>query len=35
MAPWQVRVYWKVATRVDVERIDVSDNPRVDARIWR
>jgi regulator of protease activity HflC (stomatin/prohibitin superfamily) len=32
MTPWQVRVYWKVATRVDVERIDVSDNPRVDAR---
>ena len=24
MAPWQVRVYWKVATRVDVERIDVT-----------
>src|ERR1700742_945152 len=32
MTPWQVRVYWKVATRIDVERIDVSDDPRVDAR---
>jgi regulator of protease activity HflC (stomatin/prohibitin superfamily) len=32
MTPWQVRVYWKVATRIDVERIDVSDNPRVAAR---
>ena len=32
MTPWQVRVYWKVATRVDVERIDISDNPRVEAR---
>lgn len=32
MAPWQVRVYWKVATRIDVERIDVSSDPRVDAR---
>ena len=32
MTPWQVRVYWKVATRVEVERIDVSDDPRVSAR---
>ena len=32
LAPWQVRVYWKVATRVDVERIDVSRDLRVDAR---
>ncbi|MBR0690684.1 slipin family protein [Bradyrhizobium manausense] len=32
MTPWQVRVYWKVATRIDVERIDVSRDPRVDAR---
>lgn len=32
MTPWQVRVYWKVATRVDAERIDVADDPRVDAR---
>src|SRR6478735_1446129 len=30
MTPWQVRVYWKVATRIDVERIDVSADPRVD-----
>ncbi len=32
MTSWQVRVYWKVATRVDVERIDVTSVPRVDAR---
>jgi regulator of protease activity HflC (stomatin/prohibitin superfamily) len=32
MTPWQLRVYWKVATRVDVERIDVADDPRVSAR---
>jgi regulator of protease activity HflC (stomatin/prohibitin superfamily) len=32
MTPWQVRVYWKVATRIDVERIDVTDEPRVNAR---
>jgi regulator of protease activity HflC (stomatin/prohibitin superfamily) len=32
MTPWQVRVYWKVATRVDVERIDVTSDPRVSAR---
>ena len=32
MTPWQNRVYWKVATRVDVERIDVTDEPRVSAR---
>jgi regulator of protease activity HflC (stomatin/prohibitin superfamily) len=32
MIPWQTRVYWKVATRVDVERIDVSSDPRVDPR---
>jgi len=32
MTPWQTRVYWKVATRVDVERIDVTSDPRVDAR---
>ncbi len=30
--PWQTRVYWKVATMVDVERIDVSGDLRVDAR---
>jgi regulator of protease activity HflC (stomatin/prohibitin superfamily) len=32
MTPWQVRVYWKVATRVDVERIDVTSDPRISAR---
>jgi regulator of protease activity HflC (stomatin/prohibitin superfamily) len=32
MTPWQVRVYWKVVTRVDVERIDVSNDPRVSAQ---
>jgi len=32
MVPWQVRVYWKLATRVDVERIDVTSDPRVSAR---
>jgi regulator of protease activity HflC (stomatin/prohibitin superfamily) len=32
LGPYQVRVYWKVATRVDVERIDVASNPQVEAR---
>jgi regulator of protease activity HflC (stomatin/prohibitin superfamily) len=32
MVPWQVRAYWKVATRVDVERIDVTSDPRISAR---
>ena len=32
MTSWQLRVYWKVATRIDVERIDVADDVRVDAR---
>ena len=32
MTPWQVRVYWKVATHVDVERIDVTGDVRVSAR---
>jgi len=32
MTPWQLRVYWKVATTIDVERIDVADDVRVDAR---
>src|ERR1044071_6636018 len=32
MTPWQARVYWKVATSVDVERIDVTNDPRVTAR---
>ncbi len=29
MGPWQTRVFWKVATRVDVERIDVASDPKV------
>src|SRR5579884_828976 len=32
LTPWQIRVYWKVATTIDVERIDVADHVRVDAR---
>src|SRR5262245_35146909 len=32
MAPWQVRVYWKVATKVTVERIDVAGDPKVSTR---
>jgi regulator of protease activity HflC (stomatin/prohibitin superfamily) len=32
MTPWQTCVYWKVATSVDVERIDVTDDLRVTAR---
>jgi regulator of protease activity HflC (stomatin/prohibitin superfamily) len=32
LGPWQTRVYWKVATAVDVERIDVARDPRVDPR---
>ena len=26
MAPWQTRVFWKVATKVEVERIDVASD---------
>ncbi|MBR1198238.1 slipin family protein [Bradyrhizobium sp. AUGA SZCCT0240] len=32
MTPWQARVYWKVATSVDVERIDLTGDVRVTAR---
>jgi regulator of protease activity HflC (stomatin/prohibitin superfamily) len=32
MGPWQTRVFWKVATRVDVERVDVTGDPKVDPR---
>lgn len=32
MTPWEVRVFWKVATSVDVERIDLGHDPRVSAR---
>ena len=27
MSPWQTRVFWKVATRVEAERIDVASDP--------
>jgi regulator of protease activity HflC (stomatin/prohibitin superfamily) len=32
LGPYQLRVYWKVVTRVDVERIDVARAPKVEAR---
>jgi regulator of protease activity HflC (stomatin/prohibitin superfamily) len=32
IAPWQVRVYWKVATRIAIERIDVASDPAVAPR---
>jgi regulator of protease activity HflC (stomatin/prohibitin superfamily) len=32
LAPWQSRVFWKVATQVAVERIDIASEPRVDPR---
>jgi regulator of protease activity HflC (stomatin/prohibitin superfamily) len=32
LGPWQIRVFWKVATDVKVERIDVARDPRVDPR---
>ena len=32
MTPWQARVYWKVATTIDVERIDVASDIRVTER---
>jgi regulator of protease activity HflC (stomatin/prohibitin superfamily) len=32
VGPWTTRVFWKVATRVDVERIDVARDPKVDPR---
>ena len=32
MGPWQTRVFWKVATRVDVEHIDVANDPKVTPR---
>jgi regulator of protease activity HflC (stomatin/prohibitin superfamily) len=32
MAPWQTRVFWKVATGVEVERIDIGAEPRVAHR---
>src|SRR6202023_3521118 len=32
LGPWSTRVYWKVATRVEVERIDVASEPKVASR---
>src|SRR5207244_9582002 len=32
MGPWQNRVFWKVATSVAVERIDVANDPKVKPR---
>jgi regulator of protease activity HflC (stomatin/prohibitin superfamily) len=32
LGPWSTRVYWKVATRIDVERIDAASEPKVAAR---
>lgn len=32
MGPWQRRVFWKVATRVEVERIEVASDPKVSER---
>ncbi|MBR1211411.1 slipin family protein [Bradyrhizobium sp. JYMT SZCCT0180] len=32
MTPWQARVYWKLATSIDVERIDLTGDVRVTAR---
>jgi len=32
MGPWQSRVFWKVATTVDVERIDVTSDRRLQPR---
>ena len=32
VAPWQTRVFWKVATHVEAERIDVANDPKVAPR---
>jgi regulator of protease activity HflC (stomatin/prohibitin superfamily) len=32
MAPWQTRVFWKVVTSVDVERIDIARDPKIAPR---
>jgi regulator of protease activity HflC (stomatin/prohibitin superfamily) len=32
LGPWKTRVFWKVATTVDVERIDAGSDPKVSAR---
>jgi regulator of protease activity HflC (stomatin/prohibitin superfamily) len=32
MGPWQIRVFWKLATSVEAERIDVTGDPKVAPR---
>jgi regulator of protease activity HflC (stomatin/prohibitin superfamily) len=32
LGPWSTRVYWKVATRIEVERIEVASEPKVAPR---
>src|SRR5829696_577946 len=32
LSPWQTRVFWKVDTKIDVERIDVTADPTVEPR---
>ena len=32
IGPWTTRVFWKLATRIDVERIDAATDPKVAAR---
>jgi regulator of protease activity HflC (stomatin/prohibitin superfamily) len=32
LGPWQAKAFWKVATAIAVERIDISSEPRVDPR---
>jgi len=32
LGPWQIRVFWKVATRVEVERVDVTTDRKVAQR---
>ena len=32
VGPWATRVFWKIATRIDVERIDVAVDPKVAPR---
>jgi regulator of protease activity HflC (stomatin/prohibitin superfamily) len=32
LAPWQTRVFWKVVTRVAVERVDIGRDPKVAQR---
>src|SRR4029077_1690777 len=32
VGPWATRVFWKVATKIDVERIDVAVDPKVAPR---